>query len=170
MTTKIDKKTLLESSLKNFFEKNKDAGEQLLFLINSDKKKKNGKLSLRKLEFFCNTYARLKNIMYEKDGKKIHLSTEYSQAKYSWGTTSFAAFKRAERYTCEINGQEITTTLGQLNFFRWLFQKDALRIALEKLSDLENEMKIATQKKAEKKEINKKRGKKRKADQICFSS
>lgn len=169
-----EKRDLLQGSTEKWFKENPDAAQMLieLDLLNTGKKTKRSGPSLRKLDYLCTTYARDKKVSYMHEGEFINLTREYEQAKFSWKKHNMDAFKRTDRYPFDINGTEVTTTLGQLNFFRWMFEKGAMEFAINHIREIEDDMKTSSKKrKAEQDTVDavpKRKGKKRKQQSPCI--
>jgi hypothetical protein len=171
-----EKRELLQAGIVKWFKENEDAAQMLIeldLLNTSGKKTKRSGPSLRKLDYLCTTFARDKKVSYMKDGEYVNLTLEYEQAKFSWRKQNMDAFKRSDRYPFDINGTEVTTTLGQLNFFRWMFEKGAMEFAMKHIQEIEDDMKTRSSKKrkAEQETVDavpKRKGKKRKQQSPCI--
>ena len=89
-------------------------------------------ISLRLLDFFTTNYS------------KKHLQGVYDQYKGTlkgYSKKRFDPFCRNERISFGYSGNSlIETTVGQLNFFRWLIQYGILGVIYQNLEDIEHEM------------------------------
>ncbi len=102
-------------------------------------------VSLRVMDWFITHYAKYNNILYWIDEKnngyhekiqemqphyrKFHLYMDYRSQLKSYTKLYFDPFRRHERITFVIQQKPlktIETTIGQLNFFRWVFQNHIL--------------------------------------------
>lgn len=132
---------LLLESLTKYFKANKHYENLLVELIN-------GKhlISLRMLDWLVTHYAKANNIIYWVDSttdsiieshptnktdamklKKIMLYIEYRAQLKSYTKFNFDPFRRRERILYKIDkNNTIETTIGQLNFFRWVFNNRLL--------------------------------------------
>jgi hypothetical protein len=108
-------------------------------------------VSLRLLDWLVTHYAKANNIIYwinlEKDTleetapkckkeaanmKKIILYIEYRAQLKSYTKYNFDPFRRHERIQYHVgkeNDRIIETTIGQMNFFRWVFENKILDFA-----------------------------------------
>lgn len=161
---------LLKTSLERWFRENTDAANKLaqLDLLGSGRGNKKKKLSLRKIDFLCTTLAKTQHIVYMHKNESINLATEYEQAMFTHKKQQMSAFKRAQRYEFDINGATIVSTIGQINFFRWLFDIGAIHYAMDHIDEIEKEMKTVSKKTKTITDNKGGRGKKRKAQTACF--
>ena len=155
------KNNILMISLNKFYE-NPEHLEKFKKIINGD-----SNISLRIIDWFVTNYSKKKNICYvtytkTKTLKKIHnceeeLSSDtkiqpkqkkvqfnvyvrYKAQLKSYSKKSFDPFCRKDRITDWGPESNITTTIGQLNFFKWAIQNDVLDYIQENLSDIEKDM------------------------------
>lgn len=136
---------LLLSSLNNFYNKNTDFKLLLKLIING-----NHKLSLRLIDWLITHYSKNKNIFYwidvndnkniyyqlpnidNNNFKKINIYNDYRAQLKSYSKLNFDTFRRHERISFYINNNEfIETTVGQLNFFRWVFNNNIINYVLD---------------------------------------
>lgn len=127
-------------------------------------------ISLRLIDWFITHYARAKNVIYwNLDGRifedtaaiaaapqaaqnrirKVHLYFEYRAQLKAYSKLFFDPFRRHDRITFVLESQPlkvIETTIGQLNFFRWMFQTGAIEYIRRHLGEIEKDM-AASQKK-----------------------
>jgi hypothetical protein len=90
---------------------------------------KNSEISLRILDKFVTKYASKSNIMYkinkqdDDDDFNVHIS--YKAQLKSYKKRFFDPFRRGTKFNYQYDKDDTTkktlTTLGQLNFFRWVF-------------------------------------------------
>jgi hypothetical protein len=147
---------LLLSSLTTYYRKNDTARKLLKDIIQSE-----SILSLRVIDWFVTHYARTnqviywidtdKDIYYEKypetnvnpNIRKFHLYMEYRAQLQSYTKLFFDPFRRHERITFVLESSplvSVETTVGQLNFFRWIFQNHVYSYILTNLQHIENTM------------------------------
>jgi hypothetical protein len=136
---------LLLNSLIDFYSKNEEYRTTLKSIING-----NHKLSLRIIEWLVTHYSKcyniyywideFKNIYYEypdnidKIIKKVNLYQDYRAQLKSYSKFNFDSFRRHHRITFFINNDKtdhIETTVGQLNFFRWIFNNNIINYAID---------------------------------------
>lgn len=141
---------LLLTSLTEFYNKN-----QKYKLILKDIIEGKHKLSLRIIEWLVTHYAKQHNVYYWIDDnksiydklpdddkgnfKKINLYQDYRAQLKSYSKFNFDSFRRHYRITFFINFEKkihIETTIGQLNFFRWVFNNGIIDYALSNYDDI----------------------------------
>ena len=153
------KKELLMQSLSKFFSLNKNINE----LINITSGKSG--ISLRVLDWFVTNYAKKNGTSYLlKDKKKknfiVHL--DYKSQLKAYSKKQFDPFCRRERISFIDNqDREITTTVGQLNFFRWAIENKIIDFIKKNLETIEKDMTTSLKKVYGKKNKNKKERRKR---------
>jgi len=155
---------LLLNSLTQYYQKHPQYLKLLEKIIEGEYE-----ISLRVMDWFITHYAKKNNIVYWIDDKnnkyyeniqeinpqlkKFHLYLDYRSQLKSYSKLYFDPFRRHERITFIINQKPlktIETTIGQLNFFRWIFQNHVLDYLLKYQSSIENAMnKEQTHKKIE---------------------
>lgn len=116
-------------------------------------------ISLRVIDWFITHYAKCHNIVYWIDDKnkiiyddlinispeyrKFHLYLDYRSQLKSYSKLHFDPFRRHERISFVIENKPlkaIETTVGQLNFFRWIFQNHILDYLINHKKQVEKEM------------------------------
>ena len=136
--------TILMNKIMDFYVENKNLTEFKRII--------DGKslLSLRIIDFFVTNYARDKEVIYpvEKNGKYENFMVYYSYKSQlkAYSKKQFDPFCRRERiffYVNEydgINNDPIKTTVGQLNFFRWIIRNKILEYIYEHYKNIDFEM------------------------------
>lgn len=131
---------LLLNSLTQYYKKHPQFLHLLDRIIEGDYE-----ISLRVMDWFITHYAKYNNTLYWIDDKnnyyyeniqvmnpqyrKFHLYLDYRSQLKSYTKQHFDPFRRHERITFMIQQKPlktIETTIGQLNFFRWIFQNHIL--------------------------------------------
>jgi len=102
----------------------------------------NPKISLRVIDWFVTNYSKKNNILYnyDKNVNKINVYTSYKSQLKSYSKKYFDPFCRRERITIKNNNDEIVTTYGQLNFFRWAINCKILKYIEENYSCIDKDM------------------------------
>ncbi len=145
MTDNNTSKELLLSSINYFYNTNNEYKLILKEIIEGKHE-----LSLRMIDWLVTRYAKNNNIIfwindldnkiyynlpdnYSTDKfKKITLYLDYRAQLKSFKKFNFDAFRRHERITFNIDeNEEIETTIGQLNFFKWAFNNKIIIYAIE---------------------------------------
>jgi len=92
-------------------------------------------LSLRNIEWYVTNYAKKHNVSYEKEiSKKIFtVHIEYKSTLEGFSKKLFDPFCRTERIDFPVGGENVKTTIGQLNFVRWCIQNDIVDHAAKEI-------------------------------------
>ena len=140
--SKID---LLMSSLSKFYLDEKNINI-LIPIVNGV-----SKISLRVLDWFVTNFCKKHNtvIHYQIDGKaqKLIVHLDYKNQLKAYSKKQFDPFCRRERINFIYGkGNELLTTVGQLNFFRWAIEHHVLDYINDNLeiieADMNNSLKI----------------------------
>ena len=132
---------LLLSSLTDFYNNNPEHKVTLKEIIDGKHR-----LSLRLIDWFVTHYSKSLNVFYwicednndvfesypihisdTKDYKRINLYLDYRAQLKSYAKINFDSFRRHDRITFFLDietNNYIETTIGQLNFFRWIFNNN----------------------------------------------
>ena len=142
-------KDVLLYSLKNYYSK----GDNLAKLLNIIKYKKS--VSLRVIDWFATNYSKKHNTIFiiyrnEMGNKTLHETTNivsqfnvynsYKSQLKAYSKKRFDPFCRRERIDVEINGNHLNTTIGQLNFFRWVLNNNIIDHIQVNIDEIENDM------------------------------
>jgi hypothetical protein len=140
--SKID---LLMTSLSKFYLDEKNINI-LIPIVNGV-----SKISLRVLDWFVTNFCKKHNtvIHYQRDGKaqKLIVHLDYKNQLKAYSKKQFDPFCRRERINFIYGkGNELLTTVGQLNFFRWAIEHHVLDYINDNLeiieADMNNSLKI----------------------------
>ena len=145
---------LLLNSLTQFYDKHPSYRKILANMIEGKHA-----ISLRVVDWFITHYAKYKNIVYWNDDvegtylenvttmkpslRKFHLYLDYRAQLKSYTKLYFDPFRRHDRISFIIENKPLTvieTTIGQLNFFRWIFQNHILDYLLKHQIEIEKSM------------------------------
>jgi len=146
------KQDVLMEYLSKFYNNNESYIEEFLKVISPE-----SKISLRVIDWFVTNYSKKHNIMYEvsndkKSNRIIDKNYEGNKRQFivylnykcqlkSYSKKQFDPFCRRERITYEYEeGKEITTTVGQLNFFKWALENCVLDYIDKHLIEIERDM------------------------------
>lgn len=102
-------------------------------------------ISLRIIDWFVTNYSKKYNVSYlvERDGnpRNFVVYLEYKAQLKSYSKKLFDPFCRRDRILFYGNNkEEIITTTGQLNFFRWAIENRVLNYIANHLEDIEKDM------------------------------
>lgn len=132
---------LLVSIRKFFYEKENQ--EKFLPIVNGS-----SKISLRLIDWFVTNYSKKNNVMVDtninnKPQKKIvHL--DYKAQLKAYSKRWFDPFCRRERINFKYSDtEELITTVGQLNFFRWFIENDYLDFVEQNREIIEKDMNVS---------------------------
>ncbi len=102
--------------------------------------------SLRVIDWFVTNYAKHHNTsILKSDGKYIYVYSSYRSQLKAYTKHQFDPFRRKYRinyYYDDVNFVE--TTIGQMNFFRWLIENEILQYIELERSAIEHEMMTAS--------------------------
>ena len=154
--------TLLLDSLKNYYNKYSNNKKKLIDIISTQASSKDSsgasKVSLRVLDWFVTHYAKSKQIIYWIDDendkvyfdyteinnlRKFNLYHEYRAQLQAYTKMYFDPFRRHNRISFEISQEpsvSIETTVGQLNFFKWIIHNHVLDYINLNIQEIENHM------------------------------
>jgi len=124
----MSKSDVLLESLTRFFSEPNNS-ERLSDILTH----KNG-VSLRNLEWFVTNYAKNKQVTYKTpSGKQFTVHVAYKSSLDGYSKKLFDPFCRTER----IDFQGFKTTVGQLNFLRWVIQNNIIDYLKKELNSRE---------------------------------
>jgi hypothetical protein len=148
ITKRNCKQDLLMQSLITFFSNKKNI-DIILSIIEGK-----SKISLRLIDWFVTNYCKKNTVRYyiNKKGlpkKQIDVHLNYKTQLKSFSKKQFDPFRRDERILFEYNNEKkltLTTTVGQLNFFRWVIKNNILTYIEKNLKSIEKDMNSVTKK------------------------
>jgi len=152
---------VLLNSLKEFYE-NKENKNHLFDILNNT-----NNISLRIIDWFVTNYSKKNNTSYLINNKELIINDENSEnAKQfnvyysykaqlkSYSKKQFDPFCRRNRIEFTIDGENIISTIGQLNFFKWAINNLILDYIKINYKDIEEDMNICYNNIHKKKETN----------------
>jgi len=85
-------------------------------------------ISLRVIDWYVTNYAKTNFSTYTlTSGKRFKVYSDYKLRLKSYSKRRFDPFCRMDRITIPyIDGKDIETTIGQLNFFKWAFEHEII--------------------------------------------
>ena len=154
---KINGKTLLLlESLMEYYSKNMNILTSIITQKNT--------LSLRILDWLVTNYAKKYNVVYllVKNGTETNFNIylDYKNQLKAYSKKYFDPFCRRERILINIkdltwtflenekyekyenknNNEELITTVGQLNFFKWFIENNVITYAIENIQNIDKDM------------------------------
>jgi hypothetical protein len=154
------KKDLLMTSLINFF-MNRNNLDKVIPIITGK-----SNISLRILDWFVTNYSKKNNVSYQiiENDKNFNFIVylDYKSQLKAYSKKQFDPFCRRERISfIDHDNNELITTVGQLNFFRWAIENNILEYIKEHYDVIENDMNNSLRNLYKKKDINDKGRRKR---------
>ena len=137
-------KDLLMSSLSKFYN-SKNHIHTIIPIIEGT-----SQVSLRLIDWFVTNYSKKNNIVITKEVNKniLHFNVylSYRSQLKAYSKQQFDPFKRRERIKFFYEREKsVESTVGQLNFFRWILQNYIIDYIEDQSIEIENDM-IAAQK------------------------
>jgi hypothetical protein len=105
-------------------------------------------ISLSLIEFFIVTYSNDHEVEYDVNGKNFRVHLEYNLIMKSVNKCLFDPFCRNKHIPFYFNDDKnyITTSICQLNFFKWFIENKCLDYMLANHEDIDREMKEKSKK------------------------
>jgi hypothetical protein len=140
----VDGKDLLMVSLAKFYS-TKNLMQQIIPIIDSK-----SEISLRLIDWFVTNYSKKNSTIITRtvDNNIVHFNVylSYRSQLKAYSKHQFDPFRRRERIKFYYDREKaLETTIGQLNFFRWVLQNGILEYITGHIHDIENDM-ISSQK------------------------
>jgi len=130
------RRELLILSLQRFYSSRTDLNKLIPIL------KGEGDISLRLIDWFVTNYAKKHHVSYILSEQEFIVYLNYKSQLKAFSKKLFDPFCRRERILFQCGTHEpFETTVGQLNFFRWAFEKDILSYIRSHLIDIIREEK-----------------------------
>jgi len=160
--------SLLLTRLMSYYMKDNNLNK-ILCIINGE-----SKVSLRLIDWFVTNYSKKHYIIYNipRGGKmrRFKVYTDYKLKLKAYSKKRFDPFCRWDRISIPYDEENnIQTTIGQLNFFKWVLENKILDYINTHLDDIEKDMNRRNSTSKRKDKINKKTRKKREELSISAS-
>lgn len=139
----VSKKDLLMQSLINFFI-NRVNLDRIIPIITGK-----SKISLRILDWFVTNFSKKNNINYELTDINSHKKNfivylDYKAQLKAYSKKNFDPFCRRERISfIDHDNNELITTVGQLNFFRWSIENNIINYVDDNYDIIEKDMNMS---------------------------
>ena len=130
------KNDLLLENLNVFF-KNKTNTDILINVLNN---KYN--ISLRIIDWFVTNYCKKNNIWWNNNNSRFVVYINYKLQLKAYSKKYFDPFCRRERIYFNIGdtNDKLITTVGQLNFFKWMIENNIIDYIKNNYEDIEYDM------------------------------
>lgn len=140
----LDNKDLLMVSLTKFFSQKSNINK-VINIINGK-----SELSLRLIDWFVTNYSKKHGIIITRilSNNIVHFNVylSYRSQLKAYSKQQFDPFRRRDRISFIYDKtKSIETTIGQLNFFRWVIENSIIEYINEHKDEVESDM-ISTQK------------------------
>jgi hypothetical protein len=129
------KQGLLLKPINDFFSIKKNI-QRIIPILNGE-----SHISLRIIDWFVTNYSKKNNIAYDVNGKQFVVYLSYKNQLKAFSKKQFDPFCRRTRieYLYDKN-KYLTTTVGQLNFFKWALENNIIDYIEENLKVIEKDM------------------------------
>ncbi len=137
---------MIIKSLYNFYENDNNI-DIFLNIINL-----NSLMSIRLIDYFVTKYSKNNKITYKLNDDNtnkeqlFNIYTSYKQQLKAYQKKHFDPFSRGDRIPYFLGEHCIITTIGQLNFFKWLISKKVYDYIKDNFDKIQNEMNNKKQK------------------------
>ena len=132
------RRELLIVSLQRFYSSRTDL-DKLIPILQGD-----GDISLRLIDWFVTNYAKKHHVSYIIAEQEFIVYLNYKSQLKAFSKKLFDPFCRRERILFQCGSHApFETTVGQLNFFRWAFEKNILDYIRTHLIDIIREEKLS---------------------------
>ena len=147
--------SLLLNNLMKFYNKDNNI-EKILPIINGD-----SQISLRLIDWFVTNYSK-KNFIVIKENERFNVYIDYKLKLKAYSKKRFDPFCRWDRITIPYKKDSLMeTTIGQLNFFRWIMENNILDYIKSHIQEINQDMNKRNSTSKNKQKNNKKTRKKR---------
>ena len=127
--------SLLLNNLLKFYNKDNNI-DKILPIINGE-----SIISLRLVDWFVTNYSKKNYTIIKNSTKRFKVYTDYKLKLKAYSKKRFDPFCRWDRITIPYKQNiSIQTTIGQLNFFRWLLENDIIKYIKEHLELINQDM------------------------------
>ncbi len=154
LTKIFSQKDLLMQSLILFFKERKNLNIVIPIITGRSQ------ISLRILDWFVTNYSKKNNINYvveyenkKKGTRNFIVYLDYKAQLKAYSKKLFDPFCRRERISfIDHDNNELITTVGQLNFFRWAIENKIIGYINDHYDEIENDMNVSLRNLYKKKE------------------
>ena len=129
---------LLLDNLKVYYgEQNFRKLDYILKILNGD-----SSISLRIIDWFVTNYSKQKYVVYTlSTGQRFKVYNDYKLKLKAYSKKRFDPFCRWDKIVIPYkNSQHIQTTIGQLNFFKWVIDNEIIEYIEQNYQEIEADM------------------------------
>lgn len=136
MTTALSQEQLLLNKTIQFFDSDPSRLEKFVNIVNG-----NSCISLRVLDWFVTNYSRAHHIHIRQiNNSSIDVYKEYKLMLKSFSKKKFDPFCRWNKISVPYKDAFVETTVGQLNFFKWVINTRIIDYVIDHYLEIENHM------------------------------
>jgi len=129
------KNKLLMDKINIFFEN--DINKNVLINILNN----NFNISLRIIDWFVTNYCKKYNIFWVENNQRFVVYLNYKLQLKAYSKKYFDPFCRRERIFFHYKNEDyLETTVGQLNFFKWIIEHNIINYIKNNYEDIESDM------------------------------
>jgi hypothetical protein len=130
-----DKNCLLMNKINIFF--NEENNKKILVNILNNEYN----ISLRVIDWFVTNYCKKNNIYWVQDNSRFVVYLNYKLQLKAYSKKYFDPFCRRDRiYFYYQNNTYLETTVGQLNFFKWIIENNIVNYIKNNYENIERDM------------------------------
>lgn len=127
--------TILLENLMKFYNKNNNI-DKILPIINGE-----SKISLRLIDWFVTNYSKKHFTIIKTQDTRFKVYLDYKLKLKAYSKKRFDPFCRWDRITIPYDDDNLMeTTIGQLNFFRWIIENNILSYIEKNIEDINKDM------------------------------
>ena len=132
----MDNKNCLLMDKINLFFKNENNKNTLIKILNNE-----FNISLRIIDWFVTNYCKKNNIFWVKNNSRFVVYLSYKLQLKAYSKKYFDPFCRRERmYFYYKDDTYLETTVGQLNFFKWIIENNIINYIKNNYENIEKDM------------------------------
>jgi len=128
---------LLLTNLKAYYsEDNFSRLDNILKILNGD-----SPISLRIIDWFVTNFSKQRYVVYTlSTGMRFKVYNDYKLKLKAYSKKRFDPFCRWEKIVIPYKSQFIQTTIGQLNFFKWVIDHEIIEYIEKEYAEIEQDM------------------------------
>ena len=137
MTAYTKQNDLLLNNLTEFYKKDDYSHlKEMLSVLNGD-----SKISLRIIDWFVTNYAKQQYTVYTlSSGLRFKVYNVYKLKLKAYSKKRFDPFCRWQKIEFPYGSKYVITTIGQLNFFKWVIENEILDYIVDHYDEIEADM------------------------------
>jgi hypothetical protein len=137
MTAYTKQNDLLLNNLTDFYKKDDYRHlKEMLSVLNGD-----SKISLRIIDWFVTNYAKQQYTVYTlSSGLRFKVYNVYKLKLKAYSKKRFDPFCRWQKIEFPYGSKYVVTTIGQLNFFKWVIENEILDYIVDHYDEIEADM------------------------------